>query len=72
MIRYPEDIKDETLAAAEEFYSSLDESFDNMSDEEISKKADEYVYNHVSDKAKAFLDDLKAIYEYADKHGLKV
>ena len=73
MIRYPSDIMKETQEAAFRFLDETgDEILLSMSQEEIAKATNEYVYAHVSDRAKAFLDDVRAIRAYADKHGLMV
>ncbi|MBE5808736.1 MAG: hypothetical protein E7317_10420 [Clostridiales bacterium] len=72
MIRCPPDIKAEMDAAANEFAKNADERINSLSFDEVGKLMQEYIYEHCSDRARAFMDKVDRIQKYAKEHGLKV
>ena len=73
MIRYPDDVKAEIAEAIELFRKTAYDTENAMADPDVIDRAiDEFIYEHCSERTKAFLDDTKVIKTYADKHGLKV
>lgn len=72
MIRYPKDIQEETHALAAEFCGSSAAAALPEDNDVWAKAIGDYVYEHCSERAKAFLDDVREVQAYADKHELKV
>lgn len=72
MIRYPDDIAAETEAIAHRFLDNLDPAMENMEQKEFSKMLNDSVYEHCSDRTKRFLDKVRAVSDYAEKHGIMV
>ena len=72
MIKYPQDVKAEMMAAAREFCENATGEMIAADNSVRQAAMSDYVYKHCSDRTKAFLDELRAISEYADKHGIMV
>lgn len=72
MIRYPNDVKAEMDAAAAQFCQSEIAARLPQDQDIWSAALNNYVYDHCSERTRAFLDDVQVIQAYADKHGLKV
>ena len=73
MIRYPNDFKAEMADAIKLFRKTEYDTVNAMANpDEIDKAIDAFVYAHCSERTRAFLDDVRVIKAYADKHGLKV